>query len=73
MGKKWEVSLMLPEELWVLLGEGDSAGSLAATQLLLALWGRALKSEHGKTHFLCNFNLSASSESQTQTEGDQKS
>lgn len=49
-------------ELRVLLGEGDSAGSLAATQLLLALlrgrrqslWGWALKSEHGKTHFLCN-------------------
>lgn len=72
---------MLPGELWVLLGEGDSAGSLAATQLLLALlrsrrqslWGQALKSEHRKTHFLCNLNLSASPESQTQTEGDQKS
>lgn len=35
--KRWEASLMLPGELWVLLGEGDSAGSLAATQLLLAL------------------------------------
>lgn len=62
MGKRWEVSLMLPGELWVLLGDGNSADSLAATQLLLALsrgrrqslWGRALKSEHGKTHFLCN-------------------